>query len=742
MERHHAELDLQRAKRVVRSRRAPKEKFIHHLQLCDVLLPLALLPLAVHRGEIVVKIHDDVHERVDRAHEHRVSASEVFRANPGERHHSSVVIDVQERDVRLLLLQHEEDGVEEIEDLREEVEMSALGEHHRVVICGWVVDRLAEPVVALTEAVIICGHCDVRANRHLEQIVVLYDAVELEGLAFLHELRSPFQHKVEVHGEQGHRLEGVRDQKLVANPDICEKRGKRWNRTVSWPPSSLTVVHVVELVVNLERIANDESHDEPDQRLQPATIEWIAAKHRSMFHRRFCNLNFQNSNSRHDLAKHFDYRARLCRHHFSRNFLTSGAFTRRGDPDSSSFLSWQVHLSSGVRRQSWRGKTGMSSGRVYTFIASYWSGKSAKFILRCDKPSSQLIRPHSGSLKLRPAVDDDDDRSNRFAQSWKAASLLTSSKGVSSLCQLRPANCIWKYWKIFFPLSCREEQTDNLLHIRVYLGSYYSFPPCYRQTCARRQVDRATQKLTYQPRDPETAIRRRTAERKKRARLEIVFVKVSVCISLPRAICDKKTRALSQNNFCVVFVSHRTGLRRRKVTFDVSQPLDFLPSRRNPVHVCDPNDRLWPDRERTLHAKDKTRPHQTRQEVKRVKVLAKDFSGHFVMWLPWWTWNLRQNNNSKRTERAEEISRLYVALNPSTRSSQQRSACGATVIRRRAIWRPQKRRAHRPHPRPRRPRASRRDSSTTTWAKKRNSKVRDAHCVAWAPINPSPDCRP
>lgn len=84
----------------------------HHLQVGDpVLPPQVFLEFWSHRGQHIVKVHDDVHEGVDDANEGSVTAGEVFGAAPGYHRHDGVVVQVQERYLVILFPQDEEDRV-------------------------------------------------------------------------------------------------------------------------------------------------------------------------------------------------------------------------------------------------------------------------------------------------------------------------------------------------------------------------------------------------------------------------------------------------------------------------------------------------------------------------------------------------------------------------------------------------------------------------------------------------------
>lgn len=112
-----AELDLHREKTRTISYRSIHLLYLsmaYHLQVGDVLLPpQILLHLRSEGGEEVVGVHDDVHERVDPANEGAMSARIVLGGAPADHGHDSVMIDMQERHLTIVLAQHKEDRVEQ-----------------------------------------------------------------------------------------------------------------------------------------------------------------------------------------------------------------------------------------------------------------------------------------------------------------------------------------------------------------------------------------------------------------------------------------------------------------------------------------------------------------------------------------------------------------------------------------------------------------------------------------------------
>lgn len=184
-----------------------------------MLLPEALLVFIVDRSQEIVKVHNDVHEGVDESHEDRVPAAEVFDAEKGQGNHTCVVIDVQERHMVLLLLQHEEHRVQKVNDFGQEIQVAHLGDLHGVIIVR-VIDGLAGETVALAVGMVITHDGDVRADHYLQQIVVLDDRVELHWLPVLHEFGPPHQDEVQVGRDDRHRLEWIRHQEHVAHTSI------------------------------------------------------------------------------------------------------------------------------------------------------------------------------------------------------------------------------------------------------------------------------------------------------------------------------------------------------------------------------------------------------------------------------------------------------------------------------------------------------------------------------------------
>lgn len=90
----------------------------YDLQNGNVLLPpQILLHFGSHRREQIVGIHNDVYERVDEAQQGAMAAGKVLHADERAHGHQCVMIQMQERDLTLLLAQHKEHGVQQFADL-------------------------------------------------------------------------------------------------------------------------------------------------------------------------------------------------------------------------------------------------------------------------------------------------------------------------------------------------------------------------------------------------------------------------------------------------------------------------------------------------------------------------------------------------------------------------------------------------------------------------------------------------
>jgi len=102
---------------------AQDEDELDQLDAGHVLLPpQVLLVLGSHCGHHVVEVHDNVHARVENANDYALLAGSVLQVAPGEEHRDGVMVHVEERHLVVLLAQHKERRVQQIDDLREKVE--------------------------------------------------------------------------------------------------------------------------------------------------------------------------------------------------------------------------------------------------------------------------------------------------------------------------------------------------------------------------------------------------------------------------------------------------------------------------------------------------------------------------------------------------------------------------------------------------------------------------------------------
>lgn len=97
--------------------------------------------------------------------------------------------------------------------------MADFSDLHGVIIVR-VIDRLAEETVALAVGVVITSNGNVRADHHLQQIVIFDECIQLHGLPVFHELGPPTQYEVQVRSDDRNWLERIRHQQHVAYSNI------------------------------------------------------------------------------------------------------------------------------------------------------------------------------------------------------------------------------------------------------------------------------------------------------------------------------------------------------------------------------------------------------------------------------------------------------------------------------------------------------------------------------------------
>jgi len=157
-----------------------------------LLPPQVLLHLGSEGGEEVVGVHDDVHEGVDPTDEGTMSAGIVLAGAPADHGHDGVVVHMQEGHLAVVLAQHKEDGIQQLGDLGQVIDIDDAGLTIGLGGAG-PVHRLAPPAVVLPDDHALVDHP--HTEGHLEEVVDEQGAFQLEGLAILHELRSPGQHE-------------------------------------------------------------------------------------------------------------------------------------------------------------------------------------------------------------------------------------------------------------------------------------------------------------------------------------------------------------------------------------------------------------------------------------------------------------------------------------------------------------------------------------------------------------------
>lgn len=86
-----------------------------------------LLELRATSGQHVVRIHNDVNKGVYNTNQRSMSSWVVFGGSPRDHRHHSVVIQMEESYLVILLPDYEEDGIEEFGYLRQEINVDAPG---------------------------------------------------------------------------------------------------------------------------------------------------------------------------------------------------------------------------------------------------------------------------------------------------------------------------------------------------------------------------------------------------------------------------------------------------------------------------------------------------------------------------------------------------------------------------------------------------------------------------------------
>jgi len=159
-----------------------------------------------------------VHEGVDPANEGAMSAGIVLAGAPADHGHHRVMVDMQEGHLSVILAQHKENGVQQLGNLGQIVDI----DDARLTIrlgCAGPINRLAPPAVVLPDDHALVDHPN--TEGYLEEIVDEQGAFQLEGFAILHELGSPGQHEEEIEGQDAQQGQWRLDQEPVIGAGIC-----------------------------------------------------------------------------------------------------------------------------------------------------------------------------------------------------------------------------------------------------------------------------------------------------------------------------------------------------------------------------------------------------------------------------------------------------------------------------------------------------------------------------------------
>lgn len=95
---------------------------LDHLHGRQVLLPPeVLLILGPHGGQQVVRVHDNMNERIKEAEESGMSSWSELDAPPNSGRHDAVMYNMQIGDLVKFFPQHKEDGIHEFRELAKEI---------------------------------------------------------------------------------------------------------------------------------------------------------------------------------------------------------------------------------------------------------------------------------------------------------------------------------------------------------------------------------------------------------------------------------------------------------------------------------------------------------------------------------------------------------------------------------------------------------------------------------------------
>ena len=136
-------------------------------------------------------------------------------APPSSERHDAMVNHMECAEVAPFFPQHEEEGVEVVDELWEEVPPGHVGGQHAFLGVG-VVDGLAEPVVAAGQPEVAGFLENPQAEKGLEEVVGDHELLDVVGRSVLHEGRACVADDVVVDGAEGqHRPRGGHEQPVV-----------------------------------------------------------------------------------------------------------------------------------------------------------------------------------------------------------------------------------------------------------------------------------------------------------------------------------------------------------------------------------------------------------------------------------------------------------------------------------------------------------------------------------------------
>lgn len=91
----------------------------HHLQCSDILFPeQILLILGSQSREHIVRVHNNMHKRVNNSDKSAMTTGEIFGSSPRYHRHHCMVVQMQKGDLPILLPDNEENRIKQFGNLR------------------------------------------------------------------------------------------------------------------------------------------------------------------------------------------------------------------------------------------------------------------------------------------------------------------------------------------------------------------------------------------------------------------------------------------------------------------------------------------------------------------------------------------------------------------------------------------------------------------------------------------------